>query len=191
MQQLNHQQSPDRLLNFSARPVFRIFMACEDQAASFQARKVQSQVEALCGDEIVIVSKFWSFALLRQEQLRDYAAIEAAEAEMIVISCRAGSDLPPHVKAWMERWPVRPQASQAALVALISHDGETWTELHDHIAYMRQIAESRGLDFFCNHDGGELLDIPKAAYRSIEVTMASPEPAGFDRTPWITGGIND
>jgi hypothetical protein len=173
------------------KPTFRLFIACEDQAAFMQARKIQNQVEALCSPEIEISRVFWNFSLLRHEQLREYAILEAAEADMIVISFRAGCELPPHVKCWMESLPIRPQAGQAALVTLMGHKQESWAERRSHIAYLRQIAESRGLDFFCNRSDWECLDLPKPALRRIEGTPAALENILSRHMPWSAGGIND
>jgi len=137
MQQTGYQQPTLCRMITPLKPTFRLFIACEDQAAFMQARKVQHQVEALCGREIEISRVLWNFSLLRHAQLREYAVLEAAEADMIVISFRAGCELPPHVKRWMESLPVRPQAGQAALVRLIGHTQESWAERRSHIAYTR------------------------------------------------------
>ena len=143
---------------------FRVFLACEDHAALFQARKLHDQVKALCGDGVVIIPKFWNFALLRHKALRDFAVAEAAQAQMIVISLRGQRDFPPHVKSWMERWPIRSQAGQAALVALFDLQDETPAGSFSHLAYLRRIAVSKGLDFFCNDEGRQSVDMVRPAF---------------------------
>jgi hypothetical protein len=173
------------------QPPFRLFIACEDQAAFMQARKVQNQVQALCGHEIEISRMLWNFSLLRHEQLREYAVMEAAEADMIVISFRHGCELPPYVKCWMESLPVRAQAGQAALVTLIAHRQENVTEQRSHIAYLRHIADSRGLDFFCNQAEWEYLDLAKPALRSIESRPMTLGNILSSHIPWSRGGINE
>jgi hypothetical protein len=166
MQETLYQQSFPCRMMAPLKPTFRLFITCEDQAAFFQARKVQDQVEALCGNEIEISCALWNFALLRHEQLREYAVMEAAEAEMIVISLRASSELPPHVKCWMESLPIRAQVGQAALVTLLGPKQRTWAARHPRIAHLRQIAESRGLNFFCNQDVRERLDFSNRPFEA-------------------------
>jgi hypothetical protein len=148
-------------------------------------------VEALCGDEVEISRVFWSFALLRHEHLREYAVKEAARAEMIVVSLRAGSDLPAHVKSWLESLPIRAEAGQAALVVLIGHKSGTWAERHSQIAHLREIAERRGLDFLCNQDGWERLDVSEPALRLVEDKTPTLENILSCHIPWSSGGIND
>jgi hypothetical protein len=172
MQQMMQKQSPGREIRAQFKPSFKIFIACEDQAALVQARKVQRQLEALCGDEIIITPKFWNFALMRHEALREFAVQEAARADMIVISLRPDSEIPDHVKSWMDSLPVRPEAGRAALIALIGRGQERAVTLHPHVPYLRQIAERRGLDFFCNLNGGQLLDDAATDLQDAEDRMA-------------------
>ncbi len=172
------------------KPIFKLFIACEDHAAFLQAKRVQDQLEMLCGKDFEITCEMWNFALLRHERLREYAVKEAAEAEMIVISLRCNSELPPHVKCLMESLPARSQAGQAALVALLGPKKLTRMTRHPHLVYLRQIAESLGLDFFCNQNGPERMDFSQPAFRStdgwtIERSLISHHAA------WSAGGIND
>ena len=173
------------------KPTFRLFIACEDQTAFAEATKVQRLVEVLCGKEINISRMLWNFSLLRQKQLREYALMEAAEAEMIIISVHANTELPPHVKCLMESLPVRSQTGQAALVTMIRQEQETWIEFEPLVSYLRQIAESRGLDFFCNHDHWESLNLFQPALGRIEGSAVALEKMISHHIPWNAGGIND
>jgi len=168
MQEALYQKPPHSGTMASFNPTFRLFIACEDQAAFLQAKKVQEQIEALFGNEFEISRGLWNFALLRHERLREYAVMEAAEAEIIVISFRASSELPPHVKCWMESLPARTQIGQAALVALLGPKQLSREARHPQIAYLRQIAEGRGLDFFCNQEGPDRLDFSPPVFRSMD-----------------------
>jgi hypothetical protein len=170
------------------KPTFKLFIACESQAAFFQAKKVENQIGALYGGEINISRVFWSFSLLRYQQLRNHAAMEAAEAQMIIISIEGNNELPPQVKCLLGNLPSRTQAGQAALVTLIGPERSLLkrTAQHPDLAYLRQIAESRGLDFFCNQEGWEHLDFPPSAFRPRETTGV-PESIISYYIPWSTG----
>ena len=190
MQDTPYQQpSLSRVLK-QFKPTFKLFIACEDQAAFSQARKVQSTVEATCCHEFRLSCALWNFALLRHERLRECAIMEAAEAQMIIISLRASTELPLHVRCWIENLPVRTPVGQAALVILLGSEKKTWATQHPHIAYFRQLAESRGLDFFCNQDTRDRLDFSNRAFRGGEFRMVDRSSTSH-HIPWSTGGIND
>jgi hypothetical protein len=170
---------------------FKIFIACEDQAAFRHAKKVQGVVEALCGNQIALSRVFWNFALFRHEQLRKFAVMEAAEAEMVVIALDGGDDLPFHVREWAESLPVRPHAGQTALVTLIGSNRATRTQPGPAVAYLRGIAESRGMDFFCNQDDWDVLALAQPAPRREENWSAEPETMIYDRIPCSSKDIDD
>lgn len=156
------------------KPTFRLFVACEDQAALFQARKVEEQVRDICGDEINISDGVWSFALLRSAQLRKQAAAEAADADMIILSLAGRNELPADVKQMLEHLPTRSASGQAALVVLIGN-AEDAIQPPSDLRYLKELAEQRGLDFFCNRDGWERLDFSRPSPRAGEIRSTSPE----------------
>jgi gentisate 1,2-dioxygenase len=164
---------------------FKVFIACEDQAALLQAKKVQGIVETLCGQSIALSRVFWNFALLRHEELRKFAAMEAADSEMIVVSLGGGNDLPAHIKEWVESLPVRAHAGQAALVTLIGSGQDSARQHAPQIEYLRHIAEARGMDFFCNQDDWENLEMERPDF------VLAPRWKISDRIPCLSRELHD
>jgi hypothetical protein len=173
----------------ASKPDFKIFVACENQAALYQARQVRDQVESLCKEEFEVSTAFWNFALFRSGSLRARAVLEAADAEVIVISLGGDNDLPEHAQAWMESLPVRREAGQAVLVAVIAGEEEPTMRQRSQIAYLREIATSRGLEFLCNHAAAEPADIfTPSSFLSERVESWR----GNDlEMSWNIGGINE
>jgi hypothetical protein len=191
MQQTLHHPMPICKLMAHRKPIFKVFIACENQGAFFQAQGVPQQVAALCGDDFEISRVFWNFALLRNEELRGHASRDAADAQMIVISLRGNHELPHHVKRWVESWPARAQAGQTALVTLVAPEQETWAESQADVAYLREMAEGRRMDFFCNRDGGEQMEFSKPiSPRLKEASLAQGNSVSYEIV-WNRGGINE
>ena len=183
---------PPTLCQFTSdlKSAFRLFIACEDHAALAQANKVQAQVAALC-DNVEVSRALWNFPLLRHQTLREHALIEAADADMIIISFRASNALPEHVTSWLETLPARAQPGQAAMVALIGAGKQAPAAWRSQVAYLRKIADSRGLDFFCNHDTWETFELPHPAFRPTEHPSMLPHHILSFPAPWTSGGINE
>jgi len=173
------------------KPDFKIFVACENQSALGQARRVRDQIEFLCGEDFEVSSVFWSFALFRNEQLRARAVLEAAAAEVIVISLGGGDELPAHAQAWVEDWPTRPRAGQAVLVALVGAEHERGMHCRRQMAYLKEMAASRGLDFLCNHGDRGRTEIFAAAASVLERAESGRGSISPVETAWSTGGINE
>ncbi len=173
------------------KPTFKVFLACENESTLFQARKVQEQVETLCRVEFKVSCLFWHFALFRHESLLELAIREADDAAMIVISLQGNNELPGTVKSWVEGWSARPQRGQAALVTLFHPEEDAWMERQTHVAYLRQMAENRGLDFLCNQDGWERVVLANSLFPRREVLAAVAEDIFALPTPWLRGGLND
>ena len=102
-------------------------------------------------------ASFWNFFLFQSEVLRRQAVVEAGEADMIVVVRIRQCPLPGELKDWMAEWPLRRGTGPAALVALENLAEEGCQRDKTGIAYMRAVADNRGLDFFCNlsHEGGQ------------------------------------
>jgi hypothetical protein len=166
-------------------------MACEDQSALIQARRIHHQVESLCGGEAEVTRALWSFALLRHEQLRAYAISEAANAEMVIISLHGSAELPSHVKTFLGNLSGRSQAGQGALVLLLGARTADHADRQSLIGFLREIAEKRSLDFFCNRDDWPNLDLSQAAFSEMETAAVERLNLITHHLPWNTGGIND
>jgi len=183
----------------SINPKFKLFIACEDNAAFIQARVVENQVRALCGEDIEVSRVFWSFSLLRHPQLRVYASKEAADAQLLIISLSRSNELPPDVTSMLDLLPVRAQKGEAALVTLLSYDDDPFAEPPPALPYLRQLAENRGLDFFCNQSGWDRLEFSNPALERPDYAGLTPgffretTPAGTVsyHIPWSSWGINE
>lgn len=136
------------------KPILKLFIACEDKISYWRACRIQRQVERLCDDEMDVAPVYWNFALLRHQGLQEWAVMEAASAAIIILSLSGANELPEHVKSWAQRIPVRAEAGRAALVALIGANGKVRPAWEEDIQFLQGIADERGLDFFCNQNGG-------------------------------------
>jgi hypothetical protein len=134
--------------NPSALGVLNIFIAHENLAAARRARELRQRLAANLRHETRIEGETWNFALLANAHLRERASIEAAYADMIIISANGGSDLPAHVKAWLETLPPA-EPNNKALVSLLDVN-ETQISMEPTRRYLGGIAEKSGMDFFCN-----------------------------------------
>jgi hypothetical protein len=188
---LHSYQHPIEMVAAPCEPVFKLFIACEDNAAFFQARKVEDQVKVLCGEEIKTSRVFWSFSLLRHPRLRQHAVREAAEAQLIIVSVTSNQHLPSSVKALIESLPACSYRGQAALVALVGHEEGPLQEPPPNVPYLRRVADQRGLDFFCNKSGWDRLDFGSTTFPVPPRPVVMPENTVSYRIPWSAGGINE
>ncbi len=75
--------------------------------------------EQLC--EFVGVTE-WKFEMLAVAGMSEIAAVEAASARVLVIATSGEEELPPTIKAWLERWCSRKREGPAELVVILTWD---------------------------------------------------------------------
>ena len=132
---------------------FKIVIAYENFAAGIRAKEVSERLGAQLQPQFEINSDFWKFELLKHPQLREQAALEASEADMIVISADGAGELPVCLKKWFEIWVPEKVGRHSALVALLDREEETAGRMDSFSAYLRVMAEKGSMDFFCKAGG--------------------------------------
>jgi len=94
----------------------------------------------------------WNFKCLQDLALREQALAASIDADIIVIAAGSQSQLPSWVKDWIENALGQKQGIPAAMVAIFCGRQESPAYSLPPIAYLRQLAELHGMDFFCNLD---------------------------------------
>src|SRR5258708_7870500 len=95
-------------------------------------------------------TKVWDLDLATHPDLRDRAAKDAIEADMIIISVSAGDGLSSSSKSWMQNWLPQKRGGMAALVALLSEPSANSSGPPRVAMSLRQMAKAGGMDFFCH-----------------------------------------
>lgn len=102
--------------------------------------------------QIQFHGRAWNFSLLRDPQLRESATRHTAEADIIVVAVDGSSELPDHIRDWIDSWLPRKVGRRDAFVAMLEHRASASTETPALRYYLHQMAERGGMDFFCNAD---------------------------------------
>jgi hypothetical protein len=140
---------------------FKVVIAYENLAGAVRAKEMSERLAT----ELESKCDSWKFELLAHPGLRQHAAQDAAEADMIIIALRGGGSLPEHVNEWIHAWAPVKRDSPTILVALLDEvDDQTGADvddydradseapLPDNFQYLRYVAEQRGMDFLSNLD---------------------------------------
>jgi hypothetical protein len=167
----------------------RITIVYENFAAGIRAKEVSERLANQLKEECEINSGLWKFEVLAHPQLREQAASEAAQADMIIVSARAAEELPAHVRRWIESWLPQKRSHHSALVALLDEDEETVGESRSLGSYLRDVAELGSMDFFY-HAGGRR---PRNLEYGLETLQHQPESkwATLDDVVYEGWGINE
>lgn len=177
---------------------FHLLVAYEDPGTRDRALHLSQHLSKQLEDEYDFHCSWWKFNHLTNTVLHEQAASAAREANMVVIAVQARPS-PPAIQAeWLRSWvSERGTTSKAALVALVAcpESGQT-TDVRKTTGFLRDLAESAGMDFF-NHS----FELPKkpASKEATAAggTMASPNASTpADRTthfrmPIPRWGINE
>jgi hypothetical protein len=91
----------------------------------------------------------WKFDFLRITELREAAITETVRADLIIVSVHAAKELPATVKWWIETAVERREGDPGALVLLYDRHRRNGSKRPPSAeAYLTELAERAGLDFF-------------------------------------------
>ena len=131
-------------------PAFSVVIAYEDFETGKHAKRTYDFLVENLGHDCTFVNQMWKFDVLSIPKLREIAIEDAARADIILISCR-GSDLPTHVKVWMEAW-LEHKPHPLALVALFGCPREGMHQVSATRDFLAEVAKRGGMEFFAQAD---------------------------------------
>src|SRR5262245_57788797 len=80
-------------------PTFNVVIAYEDFETGKNAKKTYDFLVEHLGHECEFSNQMWKFDVLALPKLKEMAARDAADADIIIISAHGTSELPPEVKS--------------------------------------------------------------------------------------------
>jgi len=121
-------------------------LAYEDYLTGTRAKVGLDKVTQGLGNQFAFYTSSWKFSVLDVADLREIAASEAAEADILVIAAYEGRDLPQSVHAWIDSWTLRRNEGGCLLAVLMNEEGplQPVSLVCEHL---RVVAAKAGMDF--------------------------------------------
>jgi len=174
--------------DLETNPAFNVLIAYDDFEAGKRAKRTYDFLVENLGGECEFANQMWKFDVLGIPKLREMAASDASEADIIMVSCHAAGELPDELKAWVEIW-LGVKCKAIAMVVLLDCPFGWTAEAQSTRAYLAAAARRGGMEFFCEADGtmpGEQpMDLSRPGAISALVSAVERD-ASFSR--W---GINE
>ena len=124
-----------------------VFIGYEDYHTGQRAKEALGRSLDLGPSRPRVHTSMWKFDLLQIASLRQYAALEARNADLIWISIHSENELPDAVKNWINQWLGQRRDRECAL--LISIDGHDEAEQPiPALDHLRRVARDANLDLF-------------------------------------------
>lgn len=122
-----------------------VLTAFEDSVTGMRVKEFCQGLSRGVSHQCQIVEHVWLFSTFRLRELREIAAEEASEADLIVIAVHQAEGLPDEVKGWIDLWLRRKCSRQAVLVALLDPPYEGASSSTE--AYLQEVARRGGMEF--------------------------------------------
>lgn len=148
----------------------RILIAYDTIQTGKRAEAIYERLLERLGNNFEFEQQLWRFDLLGDPLLRELAAQDAAQADIVIIATDNDSDLPIAVQQWLES-ALKQHVGAAALVALTRHHQPPVQP------YLEDIARRGGMDFFA-----QAADATNGS--SLSLPLLSSIPQG--RARWLT-----
>ncbi len=124
----------------------RVVLLYEDAETGLRARASLAAVEHRAAPEFGFQTKLWRRDLLRAAWLREQAALDAAGAEVIIVSLHGQDGVPPEVSDWLSRWQELKAERPYALGLLVDDAVAARDGTHPVAAHFRAVAATAGAD---------------------------------------------
>lgn len=124
----------------------RVVLLYEDAETGLRARGSLAAVEHRAAPEFGFQTKLWRRDLLRAAWLREQAALDAAAAEVIIVSLHGQDGVPREVSDWLSRWQELKAERPYALGLLVDDAVAACDGTHPVAAHFRTVAAAAGAD---------------------------------------------
>ena len=179
----------------ATNPALNVVIVYEDLDTGKKAKKTFDLLAQNLSGACHLTDQMWKFDVLTIHQLSQIALKDAAQADIIIISCR-GDELPDHIKAWIEA-ALAESCNVLALVALIDDAHARSMAGFAARRYLAAVARRARIEFFAQPSlrlPERQPDQPVFSKRNAEVIQpaltpfASVIPRGARSPRW---GINE
>lgn len=157
-------------------PSLNVVIAYEDFETAKQAKRTSDVLAENLRCECHFTNQMWKFGVLAHPKLREMAITDAAHADIIIVACRGGAELPAEVRSWLNQWMVSERRAMA-LVALFDCGAGDARNIRNYLA---GLAEHTNTRFFAQPEtspGGEPLEeetSPESAQPQRENELSNP-----------------
>lgn len=127
---------------------FNVVIAYEDLETGKIAKTTYDFLVENLGRDCRFINQMWKFDVLSIPKLREMAARDATQADIIIISSH-GSDLPAEVRTWIELFLAEPNHAIALVALFDSPDAEATFQAR---SYLARVAERGEMEFFAQPD---------------------------------------
>lgn len=130
------------------KPVLDVLLLYEDLGTALRAKHSLDLLPGQLGGEAGFYTRLWRLDLLGMPLLAEQAAIEAAAADVIVLSLHGRNELRAEVCHWLGRWLDHKEDRPYALAALLDPEPAQLGSDNPVVAYLKRVAEAAHADLF-------------------------------------------
>ena len=163
------------------KPVLDVLLLYEDLGTALRAKHSLDLLPAQLGTEASWGTRMWRLDLLGEPLLAEQAAIEAAAADVIILSLHGRNELRAEARDWLSRWLHHKEDRPYALAALLDPEPAHPGSDNPVVAYLKRVAEAAHADLFfgsCN------ASVPAPGSSAGEITEPARDSAAvFEGTP--------
>jgi hypothetical protein len=149
-------------------PALEVLILYEDLGTALRAKRSLDLIPAKWDASAGVNTKLWRRDLLRDALLREQAAIEAAGADVILLSLHGQGGLPAEVSEWTRRWLHYKEDRPYALGVLLDPEVARETGGAPVVTSVQQVANAASADLFYGYS-----EVPAAELEAALAEIAS------------------
>jgi hypothetical protein len=138
------------------KELLEVLVLYEDLGTALRAKRSLDLLPEQLAGEVGRGTRLWRLDLLRQPMLAEQAAIEAAAADLIILSLHSRPELPGKLQNWLNRWRDLKEHRPYALAALLDPQPVHRADENPMMARLKQFAAAADTDFFCGFCDGPI-----------------------------------
>ncbi len=137
-----------RVHEAAAKPALEVVLLYEDLNTALRAKRSLDRLPGQLGRETRLNTRLWRLDLLSQPLLAEQAALEAAAADVIILSLHNRGPLQAEMCGWLDRWLDHKADRPCALAALLDAEPAQAGSRNPVVSYLEQVAETAGAELF-------------------------------------------
>jgi hypothetical protein len=142
----------------TVKPVTEVLLLYEDLGTALRAKHSLHLLAGQLGLDAGWGTRVWRLDLLAEPLLAEQAAIEAAAADVIILSLHSRTELPTEARDWLSRWLDHKEDRPYALALLLDPEPAQPGSDNPVVAYLKRVAAAAHADLFYSFSDGRILE---------------------------------